>query len=482
MDLMLVALSFFTIVITSLCGYWVIHTFFPNRNRELEVIKAFKESDYNKVVLITKGKEFDSKNSFDVYNFTGQAQSHLGNHTKAIKWWNLALTKLDLSPEDKIFLELKIGDEFCVLKDYKTAEIHYRTAVALSPKKEQPNHKLAQVLYYQDQFEHCRKTLRPLLKTNPSLIDSRKLYAECLASLKLYTKAIRHYGLLERINELSITYHYAQTLKQLKIWDKAYETYYFLLENPNEEIPLESIIIDLVQVCISMKKYHQGLDFINQYLPKITSPKLVFDLKYIRANMFFEKGDQMIALQEFTQMYKENMFYKDLKSIVEQNEHWLTYPFLFNYFTSNEKLFEVLITRLAPIGVTIIRRSSLYYLCVKDDSVYVFYRDIGSIVESTFDKIETAVYQYCPSVEKLELWTLGGVPHTVTGRKYRLIVRSGDDFLVQTNIIVSQMEHLEGGGALDFVQGFQGISEVIPKMPLEDSNPQFVEDHFILTK
>ncbi|MGL5956029.1 MAG: tetratricopeptide repeat protein [Brevinema sp.] len=475
MDLMLVALSFFSIVVTSAIGYLIIQKFFPHRNNELEVIKAFKASDYHKVASITNGKEFDSRNSFDVYNFAAQSQSQLGNHQDAIKWWELALTKLDLSREDKLFTELKIGDEFLILKDYKKAEIYYRTAVTLCPTDEKANYKLAHILYYQNQFEPCRKILRLLLKNNPSLIDSRTLYAECLASLGMYSKAIRHYGLLERINELTISYHYAQTLKKLKIWDKAYEAYHVLLEYVNDEEERESIIVDLVQICVSMKKYHQGLGLIDQYLSQILSPSVAFELRYIRANIFFERGDQMIALQEFTQLYKENMFYKDIKSIVERNEHWLVYPFLFNYFTSNETLFESLIIRLAPVGATIVRRSSLYYMCVKENHVSVFYRDMGVILESTLEKIEIVAYQYCPSVEKIELWVLGGITDQAMGHKYRLIIRSGDDFLVQTNIVVSQMEHMEGAGALDFVQGFQAVPEVIPKT----EQTQFVEDDFI---
>ncbi len=490
MDLMIIAVSFFTVVITCVIGFFIIQRFFPYNNNELEITKAFKNSEYERVIELSEGKESSSRNSFNIYSCTAQSFSNQGLYYDAIRWWETALRKLNLSTSDRIFIDVSIGDEYSKLKELKTAEIYYRTAVSLDQTNEKANHHLAKNLYDQGQFEQARKTLHKLLKANPSLIDSRKLYAECLASMGLFARAIRHYGILERIDEHIFTYNYALTLKNIKVWDKAFEVYKYLLEHVTDEREKEIIVKDLVSVCISMKKYPDSLGIIDRYLPEITSADILLELKYMRANIFYLRGDQMIALQEYYNLYQENHFYKDLKDIVEKDEHWLKYPFLFNYFTSNESIFESLVTRLAPVGAKLVRRSPQYYICVKDLNAYVFYRDINPLLNSALSKIETVISYFCPTLEKLELWSLSGIEghHAISGQKYQLIIREHDDFLVQTNIIVSQMDHLDGAEPLGFVEGHRELDEIIPKTEEEinatvdeilSDTPTFLEDDFI---
>lgn len=467
MDLMLIAISFFTIVVTCTVSFFVIQKLFPHHNQEIEITKAFKAENYHKVIeIIEKSRSINAYYSLNVYSFVAQSYSKINLHQESIVWWDQALTKLDLSKEDRIFVELEIGDEYFLLKNLKQSEVHYRTAVSLNSEHEKAIHKLAQNLFFQKKPEKCRKLLRPILKHNPSLIDSRKLYAECLSVLGFHTKAIRHYAFLEDINEYIDSLNYAQTLKNLKMWDKAYSVYQHLLEQNLSQDELEIIMCQLVEVSIAMKKYHESLGLIEKFLLQMQSPSMILELKYLRANIFFLRGDQMLALQEFQQLYKINPFYKDLKSFVEQNEHWLTYPFLFNYFTSNENHFESLITRLAPAGSSIVRRSSQFFLCMKDNVVSAFYRELRPITKNIVDLIETLAFQYCPEIEKLEIWTIDGIDYkyTITGQKYRFIVRERDDFLVQTNIAVSQMDHIDGGAPLNFVGGFQDIPEIIPRL------------------
>ncbi len=480
MDLLNISISFFTVAVSASLGYVFIQKFFPSRNREIEITKAFKVQDYEKVIEMSK--EQKSAGSLNIRSFVAQSLSSKGLHEEAVEWLESSLTKLELSTADKVYIENMIGDEYTNLGDIKKAERHYRTAVSLVPQNELSNYKLALNLYKQEQYEKCRNILKELLKKNPSLVDCRHLYAECLASMQLYPKAMRHYAFLEKIGESSKSGNYALTLKNLKIWDKAYDIYKHILATTKNLNEKEQAVKDLVDVCTSMQRYPESLGLIEEYLPLLSSPKTAFELKYTRANILHMRGDQMSALKEYSDLHKIKSNYKDLQNIMTSGGHWLDYPFLFNYFTSSEDLFERLIARLAPAGIAIVRRSPDYYICTKDSAVYVFYRHINGMHQSVLDKIETSAYYFCPDMDKMEIWSLNGVDSGVSGKKYRLHLKEKNDFLVQLNIIVSQMEHIAGAEPLNFVNTMENLPEVVIKQPAENSakkQPQTVFEEIV---
>ena len=477
MDTTLFVVSFFTVTMTMSIGYLIINKFFPNKNAELEISKAFKSEDYSTVIELTEDKEHIVKNSFNVYSYAAQARVKLELFKDAIKWWKMLLVKLELSTQDKIFVELELGDCYLAMKDLDRAEVHYRTAGTLVQGHEKATHKLAEVLYCKNMFDMCRKTLRVVLKKNPSLIDSRKLYAECLASMGLYSKAIRHYGLLERKNENTITYNYATTLKSLKIWEKAYDSYNLLLESVQDISLKEIIICDLVQTSIAMKKYHESLGLIDTYLNQVEEVTTKFELRYMRASIFSLRGDQIIALREFEILHRENSMYKDLDNIMVKNKKWLDYPFLSNYYTSNEKLFESLVMRLAPPGLTIFRRSSNYFMGVLDKKVYVFYREIREIDDHFLKKIDNQIFLNVTNIEELEIWSLEKLRERQALRSYdyRIVSKTDDDFLVQVNLAVATIDFVDDGQPMNFVEGMKNVHEVIPII-VEDAEIVFKQD------
>ena len=477
MDTTLIVFSVFTVVMTMSIGFLIIQKFFPDRNIEIELSKAFKEGDYSTVVELTEGKEFILNNSFNIYSYAAQSRMKLDLFEDAIQWWEIPLMKLDLTADDKLFVELELGDCYLAINDLNKSETHYRMAGALVPGHEKAYHKLAHVFYRKNMFDSCRKTLRVILKKNPSLIDSRKLYAECLASMGHYSRAIRHYGLLERKNENTITYNYATTLKNLKIWEKAYEAYTLLLKKTQDQNLKEIIICDLVKISIAMKKYNESLGLIDKYLNQVQEVTTKFELRYMRASIFSLRGDQIIALREFETLHKENPMYKDLSNIMTKNKKWLAYPFLSNYYTSNETLFESLIMRLADPGLTIFRRASNYFMGILDKKVYVFYREIREIDDHFLKEIDNQVFLIASKIEEVEFWSLEKLTERQTLRSYdyRIISRTDDEFLVQVNLAVATIEFVDDGQPMNFVEGMKNVHEVIPIIP-EDAEIVFEQD------
>ncbi len=464
MDIMLIAISFFTGTITISAGYLMIQKFFPNKNIEIAISNYFNEGDYQAIVKLTEDKELVLNNSFNIYSYAAQSRMKLGLFQEAIRWWEMLLVKLDLTSYDKSFVELELGDCYFAINNLNKSEIHYRMAGSLVPGHEKANHKLANVFYHKKIFDMCRKTLSPVLKKNPALIDTRKLYAECLASMGLYAKAIRHYGLLERKNENTITYNYAKTLKKLQIWEKAYEAYMLLLKETHDQHLKEVIICDLVKISIAMKKYHDSLGLIDTYLNQVHEIATKFELRYMRASIFFLRGDQIVALREYEQLHKDNPIYKDLENIMVKNKKWLAYSFLSNYYTSNESLFESLVMRIASPGLTIFRRASNYFMGVLDKKVYVFYREIREIDDYFLKEVDNQIFLNASNIEELEIWSLEGLTErqALLGYDYKIISRTGDDFLVQVNLAVATIDFVDDGQPMNFVEGMKNVYEVIP--------------------
>ena len=477
MDMMLFATSVFTVTITMSIGYLVIQKFFPSKNMEIEISNAYKEGEYQTIVTLTEDKELVLNNSFNIYSCAAQSRMKLGLFIDAVKWWESLLVKIDLTSHDKLFVELKLGDCYFAMNDLKNSKTHYSVAEALVPGHEKANHKLATVFYHEKMFDLCRKTLSPILKKNPALIDSRKLYAECLASMGLYSKAIRHYGLLERKDENTITYNYAATLNNLKIWEKAYEAYSLLLKETRDQSLKEIIICDLVKISIAMKKYHESLGLIDTYLNQVQEIATKFELRYMRASIFFLRGDQIIALREYEELHKENPLYKDLENIIVKNKKWLAYSFLSNYYTSNESLFESLVMRLTPPGLTIFRRASNYFMGVLDKKVFVFYREIREINDHFLKEMDNQIFLNVSKIEEVEIWSLEKLTERQALRSYdyRIISRTDDDFLVQVNLAVATIDFVDDGQPMNFVEGMRNVHEVIP-IVAEDAEVVFEQD------
>lgn len=461
---MLLSTSFFTVIVTLTLGYLIIQKLFPDYNREIEIAKAFKNQEYEKVYDLTENKIHNMKNSLNMFVFAAQTRKYLSKYQEALVWFETVLTRLELIDSDKIFIETEIGDIYVALGDLKQAEIHYRTAVSINKNHIKANYSLGSVLFQSKKYDSCRKILRELLKVNPSLIDARKIYAECLVAMNQYTKAIRHYGILERQGEDILSYNYANTLKKIKRWDKAYSAFSKLLEQDNVKNEAQ-IICALVKITIIMKQYHKGLGIIENYLSQLSwNTDIQFELKYMRATIFYLRGDKMTALQEYKDLYANKPFYKDLSIIIDKDGHWLAYPFLYNYFTSNESIFETVITRLIPAGLSIIRRSLEYYLGIKDQTVYLFYRDMNEIPEKITRDVEIFLAQLPTEIETLEVWCLRGIKarYSVAGTKYRVILLTEKEFLENIKLAVDTMKYQEVGTTQTFKQGFEDAPQIIP--------------------
>jgi len=461
MDLLTISILFFTVVLTTSGGYLIIQWLWPQYNVQIEIIKAYKIENYDRVILLTKD-HMNNCNSIDTFVFAARSRIHKKLYNDALSWYEMALQRLELSDHDKTLIEIEIADAYLQIGQKDKAELHYRTALAIDLENEIATYKLALLCYSNKKFELCRKLIRPVLKKNPNLIDMRRLYAECLTQLHIFTKSIRHFGVLERIGENVTSYYYALTLKMLKMYDKAYKVYSDLLII--DTIYSEKIIRDLVEVCIFLKRYHEGLGLIEQFLSRITSNDLYLELRYLRANLFYHRGDQILALQEYQNLYNEKPSYKDLTSIIDKSGIWLSYPFLYNYFTSNESIFEQVITRLVPLGITIFRRTPEYYLALRENTAYVFYRYMHSINTRVSNDIAIIVDQNCPHITFLETWSLQGIAtrYTMTGAEYRFVLRSLEDFLMSVKEAVESIASIETYTPLGFVKGFKDAIEIIP--------------------
>lgn len=465
MDMMTVSLLCLSVMITIAIGYVVFKFFWTDNNIELKIAKLFDHGDFHSVIELTKDQK-NSIHSLTLLLYAARARARMDQHEEALLWFEKAILKVPLKNiNDKVFIELEIADLYTKLKDYKTADIHYRTAIALKKDHEMANYKLAALHFKKQQFESCRNILRTLLQKNPKLADARKLYAECLSELKLYPKAIRQYGLLIRAGEKIVSFNYAKSLKALKIWERGLEVYQTLINNTNpSDGHFEEMICDLAEICVSLRQYPKGLGIIEKYLPNIISLDMRIRLKYIRANLFYQRGDKIMALYEYQLLYNQRPSYKDLKSIINNYGFYLSYPFLVNYFTSNDSLFEQVISYLAGFDSEILRRTPEYYLVKNHNIVHVFYRNIHHMPGRMHFELDLLIGQINIDLDFLYVWTIAGIEghHPLTGSNYRFVVRTGDDFILNIKEASTELGLNQSIDPGTFVTGLKDVPELIP--------------------
>ncbi|MGL4562610.1 MAG: tetratricopeptide repeat protein [Brevinema sp.] len=490
MDMMTLSLMFLAMVVTAILGYYVLQFLWPQQNHELEIVSLFDQGEFEKIISITSSLSKYS-NYLSIILYGARSRIKCEQYQDALIWFEHALLKIPSHHiDDRVFVELEIADIYTKLKQFNKADIHYRTAVSLKEDHVLANYKLAYLHFTQKNFESCRTILRTLLKKNPKLADARRLYAECLVELHLYPKAVRQYGLLARADEKIVSYNYAKALKALKIYERAAEVYKMLLEQNLFPEHREEMICDLAELYVILKLYPKGLGLIEQSLPNIKSTVAKITLHYIRANLFFQRGDKMIALQEYKNLHDQAPNYKDLIAILNLYGEYLQYPFLYHYFTSNESLFEQLTTSIVGRSSVILKRDLNYYIIQRGNNVHLFYRDfykIPSKLQHEFD----LVIRSLEDIDFLHVWSLNGMEghYSLTGSSYRCVLRTGQDFLINIKDIVAKLEILEVPKKISFVQGVPDAPELVPiedehrlKQLLKDKNLESMINDDILNR
>lgn len=440
MDLMMFSAGLLTVMVSMAGGIFCIYKFWPHYNLELDVSRAFDQADYHTVIQLTEGKTNKSL-PIDVYLHAARARTRLLQHHEALEWFESLLRHLDIKNKIRVAVETEIADIYCALKDYTKAEMHYRTALSLAVEDPFANYKLASLLLSTDKPEQARQILRSLLKKNPLLAEARYLYAETLAVLGLYTKAIRHYGILNRAGEPILSFNYGRTLKALKIFERAAEVYRALLDCGNIEHK-NQIIQEYAELCIILKNYDEGAHFIENALQHASDPQTILELRYMQASLFSERGDEFQALIEYQHLYHENPDFKDLSSINDKWGYILAHEYLKYYFTSQVDIFEKLIMRMLPPGTIILRRSRQYYFCLYESKAYLMYRHILPAQARFVSEIDLLILQKCPDINSLEFWSLTGIsePYSTTGAEYRFLLYSKEEFLTHVKQIVNEIE------------------------------------------
>lgn len=483
---MFFSISSFTVVMTLVLGYLSLQYFWPRYNKNLGIIDASKSGDYDRVISLTS-KNSDEK-SLDIYLHAAHARIKKSLYEDAFSWFEKALLLPNLKVKDQIYLERKIGDLYFQQKNYKLAELRYRTALSLNPKDELISYKLSESLFYAGHYNLCRKNLRSLLKENPSLLDAHKLYAETLAELKKYSNAIRHYGIVKRAGDEVLSLNYGRTLQNLKIWDQAYEVF-INLHKLGKNLDRE-LIFNLLSSCVALQKYHEALGFIDNFMKTTQDNRLFFELRYQRAEIFFLKGDEFKAIKEYHLLYAECPSYKDLAAIIQRDKCWIDYEFLSSYFTSNESIFEFLVTKMTPSGSRIVRRTREYFLCLHNEYAYIFYRSIRAMSNRLLTDIDILLLQSSYPVKIMYLFSLQGLSErqTLSGKEFELHSFTQDKFLSSVKKALSGRDYYDNSSPDGFVSVFDDLPQVIPifepmvqeLLKESESNPIFQDE--ILSK
>ncbi|MGL4388735.1 MAG: tetratricopeptide repeat protein [Brevinema sp.] len=475
MDMLTISLLFLVVIGTIVVGYYFFRLIFPQKNIELEIARLFDEGEFNKIVSLTYNRQkYNSSLSLLLYG--ARARVHCQQYNEALQWFEQSLLKVPSHHlDDKVFIEIEIGDIYTKLQKFDKADIHYRTAVSLKKDHEIANYKLASSQYVRQNYESCRNILRELLTKNPKLADARYLYAECLVELQLYAKAIRQYGLLARAEEKIVSYNYAKCLKVLKIYERAVAVYQKLISKNLYPEYREKMICDMAEIYVALKLYPTGLGIIEKNLPTIKSVSAKMRLNYIRANLLFQRGDKLIAIQEYKNLHSQKPSYRDLNTIITLYGDMLTYPFLNHYFTSNEALFESLVTNVVSSSAHVLKRALNYYIIKNGNNIHVFYRDIYSMPIKLQDEFKLVIQGF-PDVDFLHLWSINGMEghHSLTGSSYKFVLRTGQDFLVNIKDTVRKLGLRDASTEIGFVTGVPDAPELVPI--LEDNVDQLLKD------
>ncbi|MGL4394756.1 MAG: tetratricopeptide repeat protein [Brevinema sp.] len=463
MDMLTLSLLFLVVLVTVAIGYGCFLFLFPQRNKELHIARLFDQGEYAQIVSMTPSLQLYSS-SLSIMLYGARSRVYCDLLEEAVEWFEKALLRVSTQNiDDRVFIEVEIGDIYTKLKKLDQANIHYRTAMSLKGDHEIANYKFASLQFSRKNFESCRNILRELLKKNPKLADARRLYAECLVELHLYAKAIRQYGLLARAGEKIVSYNYARCLKVLKIFERAAEIYQNLLTNNLYPESRENMICDLAEIYVSLRLFPVGLGFIEQHLPNMTTNATRMRLSYTRANLLFQRGDKVIAIYEYKNLYNQNPNYRDLATIVSLYGDLLTYPFLNHYFTSNEAAFEMLVTSVVGDSAHVIKRNMDFYVVHFGNNAHVFYRDIYRVPEKMLGEFDAAI-RGLEDVDFLHLWCVNGMEghYSLTGSTYKFVLRTGQDFLLNINDASKKLGFGDGPVQLGFVSGMPDAPELIP--------------------
>lgn len=422
------AIIMLSILLCSLGG-WYLVGLIPHDTLELQITKAFQAGDYPRVLALFNGSK--KKYFSDLILLTyGRSLARVGDYGKALGIYNQLSSRLKKDNTLLPILYQEQGDIYLKNQEYTAAQGSYMMGLEASPNNPSLRYKQASSLFQAGDYIQARLILRGLLKENPMLADARLLYADTLANLGFYDKAIQHYGMMDRAGEKIVSYSYAKTLKALKMTDRAIVAYRALLKSTVDAHRKTEMILDCARLYTESRQFGEAEFFIQQYLPSLRGEDHL-EMRYIRACIHLRRGDEYTALQEFSLLHEEAPGYKDLNLIMQRGEGVLEIPFLKNYFTSDAVGFENVITDTLSAGATVTKRSPDFYVFSAGLRAHAFYRHYTPAPNGILDEIDRHFPQYCKRANILEFWAFSGFAEPiakVSRGEYAIKIRMGKDF------------------------------------------------------
>lgn len=452
LDLVILFAGLFLIALGLVIGLAMKNTL-SGRAPERELSRKMKEGSYNDAVRMARElleaenkKVHGRRDTLYLLHTLASAYEYTGQYANALQFYQEALVKAESRRRDKSHILLAMARVQKKLGKDKEALAGYMIALSEDPGMAEALYEMAALQYARKNVKKARETLERLLKKRPGLLDARFLYGQILFEGRSYTQALRQFEFLSRHDQHDYRVHLykARIYEGLKRYTDALKTYRFVLEsdwdrNGDESFnhELEQSRVSVIELCIKLKDYYGGIQYVSEYLKSDSSDAVKTELIYLYANLLYNTGEEYKALKQFERVYLMNPDYKDVRLLYERFKKIFPQNYLDAYFTADApgggRDFEAACRKIIGLrkNFELLYRHLDFFIFSRGGFFVVFYRHIEPIPYSRLTDIQVLLDSYPQKPQNVEIYSLSGVrDDAVTHMLLRSAhIVEGDDFL-----------------------------------------------------
>ncbi len=381
------------IIIISSVGAKSIKNLLKRDKTLVEIEAAMKSRDYKSVlkhmIYAQKSKEF-----MPMY-YMAKAFEEMGEYHNAAKCYEDCAVRLPESDRDMIQgLNYHIAENYRKEGRIREALGYYELIDRSSHLNWKVSFYIAQILCEMKNYLNAKKFIEEYLKNARDDAEALLMYGKICVHLNMYVAAIKTLNEVIESGKLSAEknddakFFLAKALMAKKTYHDAEVLFKTLMDKKDIR---DEVFYDIVDIKIHQNEIQGALDFYNERFAEVSQTSRDNAL-YEIASAMWKTGSAYEAIRLWHEIALRSPDYKDVSTILSQNQILMDNPFIENIFSKDEKSVERFLAKTFQLGkfYGMEKFGSIWYL-FNDSFCYVIIREPNIVGASTFTDIEKTI-------------------------------------------------------------------------------------------
>ncbi len=405
-----------------------------NKNLSLSVIEtAVKEKNY-KQALESAFRYLKTKPAnYLIYYYMGAAYEGLFQYHMAIESYEKSLVQVSetFRQSTGVEIQLKLANLCRNIKKFESAFGYYKMVLAKQPNNKDALWNIAGLYFEQKKYIPSKQCLEKIAALQPKFGKARLMLAKVYYQLGEYQKSLKELKKFFEVNEevsLTLGSETSLLLADNYIAVKRYSDAVMSLKPQLRDNNVSGIVLLKIVTClIKDNKSEEAIALTDDYLLRMPAQERC-GILYAIGLAYRDTGEIYKALLVWKAAYEINPKYLDINDIFTHYSKLINNPWLENYYTTNDVIFEKYTRKKLNILMqeNLIEKQKEFWIFKNGNGCSILYRPPEIMSLHTLERIEDYFNRTGYSNISIDLYTLFGVD--LDGRTKSLFYKKIKEF------------------------------------------------------